>query len=342
MKNLIRKQSEEGGDGVRAAEEEEQTHEHEDEASSLAGGELLFLSCFFFCLCSFLFSLASCLCVGCLIHLALYLNAAVGLLDEEEDDEHTDYHNGGAEQENVGEGVELVELRRLRGDSRGCAVDSGDDSAGEQAERAADAAHEVDDGVAFGADVTGGQVGHERDDGSSPKRHDEDEENDEEHRQRKRTDFYRDYRDYRKEDSRDRRAEDNIRTALAETGMGVIGKLTEGRLEDDAENIIKRHDDTDEQRDKRYAACGGCNILAVCRGELGESRERGVELCRPRGYRGAVIEQVVEYLGYVGIVDCPCDRRRKETESREYRVRIVQLAVGLSTEILLRFFHVWL
>lgn len=119
--------------------------------------------------------------------------------------------------------------------------------------------------------------------------------------------------------------------------MGVIGKLAEGRLEDDAENIIKRHDDTDEQRDKRYAACGGCNILAVCRGELGESRECGVELCRPRGYRGAVIEQVVEYLGYVGIVDCPCDRRRKETESREYRVRIVQLAVGLSTEILLRF-----
>lgn len=47
MKNLIRKQSEEGGDSVRAAEEEEQTHEHEDKASSLAGGELLFLSRFF-------------------------------------------------------------------------------------------------------------------------------------------------------------------------------------------------------------------------------------------------------------------------------------------------------
>ena len=87
MKNLIRKQSEEGGDGICAAEEEEQTHEHEDKASSLAGGELLFLSRFFFGLCGLFFSLASCLCVGCLIHLALYLNAAVGLLDEEEDDE---------------------------------------------------------------------------------------------------------------------------------------------------------------------------------------------------------------------------------------------------------------
>lgn len=191
MKNLIRKQSEEGGDGVRAAEEEEQTHEHEDKASSLAGGELLFLSRFFFGLCGLFFSLASCLCVGCLIHLALYLNAAVGLLDEEEDDEHTDYHNGGAEQENVGEGVELVELGGFRGDSRNGAVDSSDDSAREQAECSAYAAHEVDDGVALGANLARGKVGHERNDGSSPERHDKDKEYDEEHRQRERIKLYR-------------------------------------------------------------------------------------------------------------------------------------------------------
>ena len=124
--------------------------------------------------------------------------------------------------------------------------------------------------------------------------------------------------------------------------MGVVGELAEGRLEDDAEDVVKRHDNTDEQRDKRYAARSGGDILTVCRGELGQFRERLVELCRPRGYRGAVAEQIVEYLGYVGILNGPCDRRRKETESRENRVRVVQLAVRLSTEILLRFFHVWL
>mgnify|MGYP001785886617 CR=1 FL=1 len=110
---LSGKESKEGGDCVGAAEEEEQTDEHEDKASSLGGGELLGFPCGLFGLESFLLSLSSCCFIGRLIHLALDLDPAVRLLNKEEDDEHTDYHDYCAEQENIGEGNVFVKIVRL-------------------------------------------------------------------------------------------------------------------------------------------------------------------------------------------------------------------------------------
>ena len=65
--------------------------------------------------------------------------------------------------------------------------------------------------------------------------------------------------------------------------MTVVGKLAEGRLEDNTEDVIEGHDDTDEKGNKREAACSGNCALSLSLGKFADPRncicKRCAEIC---------------------------------------------------------------
>ena len=89
--------------------------------------------------------------------------------------------------------------------------------------------------------------------------------------------------------------------------MTSVGNLAEGRLEDNAENIVKGHNDTDEKRNKGKARCRRTDIFSLSLHKFKQDREFLNKLCAPACDKLRLAEDLIEQSCYIRVVNAPCD-----------------------------------